>query len=173
MFAADGPNNPESPASIPVVINEIMYHPYHPSPGVEDIKQEYIELFNRGTEPVNLSRWRISNGVDFVFPNVTLGAGQYLVVAADVDVFKAKYPSVTNVVGGWVGHLSNNGEAIEIVDEAGELIDKVHYADEGDWAVRELGPVDHGHRGWVWSDQHDGKGSSLELINANMPNDYG
>jgi hypothetical protein len=171
--AVVGPDNPESSASIPVIISEIMYHPYHPSPGVEDIKQEYIELFNQGTEPVNLSGWQISNGVDFVFPNVTLGAGQYLVVAADVDTFKTKYPSISNVVGGWVGRLSNSGETIELVDDAGVRIDRVSYADEGDWAVRELGSLDHGHRGWVWSDLHDGGGSSLELINANMPNDYG
>ena len=171
--AAVGPDNSEASASIPVIINEIMYHPYHPSPGVEDIKQEYIELFNRGTEPVNLSGWRISNGVDFVFPNVTLGAGEYLVAAADVDTFKTKYPSISNVVGGWAGRLSNRGETIELVDDAGVRIDRVSYADEGDWAMRELGPLDHSHRGWIWSDLHDGGGSSLELINANMPNDYG
>jgi hypothetical protein len=72
-----------------------------------------------------------------------------------------------------VGRLSNNGEAIEILDDAGVQIDRVRYADEGDWAVRELGPVDLGQRGWVWSSEHDGGGKSLELINANMPNEYG
>ncbi|MBN2592732.1 MAG: CotH kinase family protein, partial [Sedimentisphaerales bacterium] len=150
-----------------------MYHPYHPSPGIEDIKQEYIELFNRGTNPVSLSGWQISDGVDFVFPAVTLEAGQYIVVAADVDTFKAKYPSIGNVIGDWVGRLSNKGEAIELVDNEGVRIDKVRYADEGDWAVRELGQQDYGHRGWLWSDSHDGGGSSLELINVNMPNEYG
>ena len=172
-LAAPTPGKSNSSAPISVVINEIMYHPYHPVPGPEDIRQEYIELFNRGTGPVNLSGWRISNAVDFVFPDVTLGAGGYLVVAADVDIFKAKYPAVNNVIGNWVGHLSNNGETIEVLDNAGVQIDRVHYADEGDWAVRELGPVDLGQRGWVWSDQHDGGGSSLELINANMPNEFG
>jgi hypothetical protein len=172
-LAADGLEDPNLSAPVSVVINEIMYHPYHPVPGAEDVRQEYIELFNRGTEPVNLSGWQISDGVDFVFPDVTLGAGQYLVVAADVDTFKTKYPSISNVVGGWAGRLSNRGETIELVDDAGVRIDRVNYADEGDWAVREMGPLDHGHRGWVWSDLHDGGGSSLELINASMPNEYG
>jgi hypothetical protein len=53
------------------------------------------------------------------------------------------------------------------------IIDRVEYADEGDWAVRQLGPVDNYHRGWVWSDAHDGNGKSLELINPAMPNEYG
>jgi hypothetical protein len=156
-----------------LVINEIMYHPYHPDTEPEDIRKEYIELFNRGSEPVSLTGWRISNGVDFVFPDVTLGAGEYLVVAADADTFKANYPSISNVVGGWAGRLSNRGEAIEILDDAGVWIDRVSYSDEGDWAVRELGPEDYTHRGWVWSNQHDGGGNSLELINAGMPNEYG
>jgi hypothetical protein len=72
-----------------------------------------------------------------------------------------------------VGRLSNSGESIEILDNTGVQIDSVRYADEGDWAVRELGPEDYTHRGWAWSNQHDGGGSSLELINAGMPNNYG
>jgi hypothetical protein len=172
-LAAPTPGRSNSSVPISVVITEIMYHPYHPVPGAEDTRQEYIELFNHGSELVNLSGWRISNGVDYVFPDVTLGAGQYLVVAADVDIFKAMYPSVNNVIGGWVGRLSNKGEAIEILDDAGVRINGVRYADEGDWAVRELGPLDLGQRGWIWASEHDGGGSSLELINVNMPNDYG
>ena len=172
-LAAPTPGKSNSSAPISVVITEIMYHPYHPDPGVEDIKQEYIELFNRGSEPVSLSGWRISNGVDFAFPDVILGAGEYLAVAADVDIFTTMYPWVSNFVGGWVGRLSNRGEAIEILDDTGVQIDRVRYADEGDWMVRELGPLDRGHRGWMWAVEHDGGGKSLELIKADMPNEYG
>ncbi len=158
---------------IEVLINEIMYHPYHPTPGAENISVEYIELFNRGSNSVNLAGWQFNNGVDFLFPDITLGARDYLVVAANVNTFTAKYPGVINVIGGWNGRLSNSGETIELVDNMGVRIDRVRYADEGDWAVRELGPVDHGHRGWVWSNEHDGGGKSLELINPILPNEYG
>ncbi len=163
-----------------LVINEIMYHPYHPVPGVENVLEEYIELLSvrspqdgPGAAEVKLAGWRLRNGVDFVFPDITLRAGQYLVVAADVATFKVKHAHVNNVVGNWQGKLSNSGETIELVDDSGVRIDRVRYADQGDWAVRELGPDDHGHRGWLWSNQHDGGGKSLELINAAMPNEYG
>ncbi|MHC4207268.1 MAG: lamin tail domain-containing protein, partial [Planctomycetota bacterium] len=172
-IATPTPGKSNTSAPISVVITEIMYHPYHSESAPEDIRAEYIELFNRGTEPVSLLGWRISNGVDFVFPDMMLGAREYLAVAADVDIFKTVYPSVSNVVGGWEGRLSNRGEAIEILDDTGVLIDSVPYADEGDWMVRELGPVDRGHRGWVWAASHDGGGQALELINADMPNEYG
>ncbi len=173
VFRASTPGRPNTAEPVEVVINEVMYHPYHALNTPENIGQEYIELFNRGAESVNLSGWGLSDGVDFTFPQVVLGAGQYLVVAADVNVFIAKYPGVSNVVGGWDGRLSNMGEAIELVDATGVRIDWIHYADEGDWAVRQLGPVDRSHRGWEWSDAHDGSGKSLELINPAMPNEYG
>jgi hypothetical protein len=173
VFRASTPGRPNTAEPVEVVINEIMYHPYHALNTPENMGQEYIELFNHGAEPANLAGWRFTNGVDFLFPEVTLGAGQYLVVAADVNVFIAKYPGVSNVVGGWDGRLSNMGEAIELVDATGVRIDWIHYADEGDWSVRQLGPVDRSHRGWEWSDAHDGGGKSLELINPAMPNEYG
>jgi hypothetical protein len=173
VFASSTPGASNTAGPVEVIINEIMYHPYHALNTPENIGQEYIELFNRGAESVNLSGWRLSDGVDFTFPQLILGAGQYLVVAADVNAFIAKYPGVSNVVGGWVGRLSNSGEAIELVDAAGVRMDYVRYADEGDWSVRQLGPVDHGHRGWLWSDEHDGGGKSLELINPVLPNEYG
>ncbi len=161
-----------------IVISEIMYHPGHVPNTPENLRQEWIELFNPGTQAVDLTGWRFSDGVEFVFPTASVGAGKYLVVAADVSTFKAKYPSVTNVVGGWTGWLSNSGEKLELVDDAGEVADSVKYADEGEWAVRELGPAESGndgtrHRGWQWSDAHDGGGKSLELLNPALPNEFG
>ncbi|MBE0534372.1 MAG: lamin tail domain-containing protein [Phycisphaerae bacterium] len=157
-----------------ILITEIMYHPYNAAhPLVEDIREEYIELHNRGFRAVDLEGWRISEGVDYTFGEVIIGPGEYLAVAADVETFAAKYPGVTNVVGGWVGRLSNSGETIELTTAAGKVIDRVSYADQGEWARRKLGPVDYSHRGWIWADDHDGEGKSLELISMSMPNEYG
>ena len=161
-------------SSFDIIINEIMYHPYHAVNFPENTGAEYIELFNRGAEPINLSGWRFSNGIDFVFPDgLSLEAGEYLVVASDIETFEELYPDIDNVIGGWKGRLSNSGEKIELVDDIGTIIDTIVYADEGDWAVRQLGPVDSEHRGWEWSNSHDGGGKSLELINPSFTNEYG
>ncbi|HEU0039675.1 MAG TPA: lamin tail domain-containing protein, partial [Verrucomicrobiae bacterium] len=151
-----------------VLINEIMYHP-----ASEDIREEYIELLNTGATNVTLAGWRFSKGVQFTFPNVTLAAGGYLVVAADVTVFANKYPGVANVIGNWNGRLSNNRNGIDLEDATSNRVDSVGYADEGDWAVRRRTPPDHSHLGWTWFAEADGFGKSLELINANLPNDQG
>src|SRR5437762_269747 len=66
-------------AAASIVINEIHYNP--------DLKTEhveFIELFNAGTNTVDLSGWYFSDGVSFTFPNGTfLAPGGYLVVAQD------------------------------------------------------------------------------------------
>jgi len=173
VFSSATPGKSNTGQVAGVTITEIMYHPYHGLYEPEDLGQEYIELLNRGAHPVNLAGWRFSDGVDFVFGDVTLAAGEYLVVAANVNAFTAAYRQADNITGGWTGRLSNGGEAIELTDAQGKVIDRVPYADEGDWAARELGPEDHGHRGWMWSDAHDGGGKSLELINPALGNEYG
>ncbi|MCI0746014.1 MAG: lamin tail domain-containing protein [Verrucomicrobia subdivision 3 bacterium] len=152
-----------------VIINEIMYHP-----SSENVLEEYIELHNRAGTNVNLGGWRFSNGVEFTFaPNTILPANGYLVVAAHRQTFTNKYPGVLNVVGNWVGILSNTRNDIDLDDAGGNRIDSVEYADEGDWAIRQRGPLDRGFRGWVWYKEHDGLGKSLELINPALPNEHG
>ncbi|HTD85706.1 MAG TPA: CotH kinase family protein, partial [Candidatus Binatia bacterium] len=153
-----------------IVINEIMYHP-----SSQNVREEYIELLNVGTNTVPLRGWRVSKGVDFTITNeVSLAPGAYLVITADLPTFRARYPSVTNVVGGWTGVLANGGEEVQIEDAGGNNVDSVVYANEGDWATRQRGPLmQNNHRGWVWLAEHDGLGRSLELINPRTSNNSG
>ena len=152
----------------PVLMNEIMYHPIS-----ENNLEEYIELFNAGTNTVDLAGWRFVAGVRFTFPEVTIAPGAFLVVAANEAAFTNKYPAVKNYVAGWDGVLSNSGQLIELADAQGQQQDSVRYADDGDWAVRVRDTVDFGHAGWTWRADHDGFGKSLELINPALPNKYG
>src|SRR5688572_12184419 len=170
-----------------VVVNEIMYHPASENP-----REEYIELWNRGASAVNLTGWRLTGGVDYSFPsNTTINAGAYLVVSAHKASFLAKYTAVpsarvvgdwvvlrtTNVVGttitNWENILSNTRNTINLRNATNILVDTVTYADEGDWAIRQRGFDHFGRRGWIWNKDHDGLGKSLELINADLPNDFG
>lgn len=152
-----------------VLINEIMYHP-----SSEQTGEEYIELYNPGTNSVSLAGWRFSKGISLVFSNnAVIQPGGYLVLVANRGVFQIKYPNVTNVVGDWQGVLSNQGEEIELENAMGQAVDSVTYADEGDWALRERGPLMNGHRGWEWLAEHDGLGKSLELVSPQLSNNSG
>lgn len=172
-FLSPTPNAPNTAAPVAdptrnVLISEIMYHP-----SSNNDLEEYVELVNAGAASVTMTGWQFTSGFSFTFPATVLAAGQRLVVARDVATFSAKYPGVANVVGGWTGQLSDGGESITLQDAGGGTIDRVEYADEGDWSYRAEGPLDAGHRGWVWADDHDGGGRSLELVNVNLPNEYG
>ena len=96
-----------------------------------------MELFNRGTSRSTCGAGSSRAAISFTFAEDTLlEPGAYLVVAADLAAFGARYPVVANVVGGWTGQLANGGEQIELRNAAGEVQSEVTYSDGGDWAVR-------------------------------------
>jgi hypothetical protein len=104
-----------------VVINEI-----HFNPDVKTEPVEFIELFNAGSNTVDLSAWRFSEGVNFTFPQSTqLPAGGYLVVAQDPLALQSKFGA--SALGPWTGTLNNNGDKIVLRDAAGNVADEVDY----------------------------------------------
>src|SRR6266496_2608771 len=46
-----------------VVINEIMYHP-----PTTNLLEEWFEIYNPGTNAVDLSGWQVTKGIQFTFP---------------------------------------------------------------------------------------------------------
>ncbi|MFM1769163.1 MAG: Inner spore coat protein [Verrucomicrobiota bacterium] len=160
--------NPGAVFSDKLLITEVMYLPLS-----KLTNDEWIEIRNTDTAPLNLNGWRFTKGVTFTFPNVSVPAGGHLVVAANTNAFRTRYPAVTNVVGPFVGNLGNNGETLRIETDTGEKVNEVEYATEGDWAFRQRGLVVGGYRGWVWNQPADGFGPSLELVQPGLPNTSG
>lgn len=108
-----------------VVINEIMYAPSSPS-------NEFIELYNRSSEAVQLSRLQYADdGRDFspVTPTDSLlEPGAYAVLARDTTAFKQNFPSVGFLApDGWDA-LNNGGDTVVLRDApSGTVIDEVPY----------------------------------------------
>jgi spore coat protein H len=112
-----------------VVINEIMYHP----PGGRSNLQ-YVELFNRGSAPVDLSQWAFTKGVHFTFPAGThLEGGGYLVIARDKAAFANAYGPQIPVLGNFSGKLSHQSERLELANRQNQRVDSVKYADRDGW----------------------------------------
>jgi hypothetical protein len=125
-------------------ITELMYHPTEPN----DPCQEYIELKNIGTTTLNLNLVKFTEGVHFTFPNMTLTAGDYVLVVEDINAFVARYGSGKNVAGQYTGNLANNGERIRLEDAIGRTIHDFNYSDG-------------------WQDATDGEGFSLNIFDVN------
>jgi len=104
-----------------MIISEFL-----PNPVGKDTDGEFIELFNDGLKPANLSGWKIkdASGKIFTFGNQTLGAGQYLALSY-------KTTKIT---------LNNDAETLYLYDASGKLVDKAAFsgtAPEGKSFVRE------------------------------------
>jgi regulation of enolase protein 1 (concanavalin A-like superfamily) len=136
-----------------IVINELMYDPIS---GNDD--DQFIELYNQGTNTVNLANWKVVSGINFTIPTgVTLAPGSYLVLGRNLTNLLAKYPnlSAANTLGNYSGKLSHDGERIALAmpqvlngtNTVYVLEDEVTYGTGGRWGQ--------------WS---AGGGSSLELI---------
>ncbi len=96
---------------------------------------EWIELYNQSSETIDLSGWTLQEGIQFEFPaNTRLGAGEYLVVAADAEALAAIHPEV-RIVGNFSGSLSDHDDLLRLVDANKNLADEVHYYESGRWPV--------------------------------------
>ncbi|MBK7998289.1 MAG: lamin tail domain-containing protein [Verrucomicrobia bacterium] len=82
------------------MINEFLAENLNSLEDSEGEKQDWIELRNTGTAPINLNGWSLSDEPTtpskWVFPNLTLGAGQHLIVFASGKDRKTTASNATN-----------------------------------------------------------------------------
>lgn len=130
----------------PLVINEVMYHP---AAGYD----EFVEIYNLSGSTVALydpafptNQWKL-NGLGYTFSNnITLGAGQYLLLV-DIDpaTFRSKYtvPATVQILGPFAGNLQDSGERLQLMrpdspDTNGVpyiVVDEVRYNDRLPWPL--------------------------------------
>ena len=107
-------------------ITEVMYHPLRG-------RSEFLELKNTGTETLNLSGVKISEGIRFTFPEgFQLAPGTFVVLAENAEDFNEQYPDLT-LGGVYDGRLSNGSEKIELIDSLGKPFLSLTYSDQPPW----------------------------------------
>ncbi len=134
-----------------IVINELMYHPIS---GNDD--DQYVELYNKGTNTVNLAGWQFTAGITFTFPNISIAPNGYLTVARNLTNLFAKYSNLNglNTVGNYSGKLSHGGEQVTLsMPQTLNTNTAILVAED---------QVTYG-TGGRWGEWADGGGSSLEL----------
>jgi len=102
-----------------IVISEISYNP--PESGTDTL--EYLEIHNAGDTVYSLNGHKIAKGITFSFPDTTIAAGAYIIVAKNTNSFLNAYGLQ---VFGWSADplstsnaLNNTGELVELVDDNG------------------------------------------------------
>ena len=120
-----------------VLFTEIMYAPAGGKP-------EFIEVFNMSMTPLDMAKWRFSDGVIYEFPDFNPGAVQahflkplerIVVSAADEATTRAAYGigATVRVFGPWTGALDNGGERVTLNDKNGVIMASVGYGNGGRW----------------------------------------
>lgn len=142
-----------SPLIGPVIINEIHYHPPDLG-GADNIRDEFIELHNITTNPVDISGWKLKGGSGYTFsPGTTLRPGDYILIVgfnpeletSMLDAFRLSLavPQGTRIYGPFIPKLANDTESIELGRPGipvGDItpyvnLDKVEYQDFAPWPV--------------------------------------
>ncbi len=112
--------------------------------------EEWIELYNRGADAIDLSQWSLAGTVDFLFPTgVVVAPDGYLVIARDAITLRAKWPEVAaQIIGDFSGRL-HDGDTLMLQDAVGNAVDRIRIHERG---------------------FSDGGGSSVELIDPRADN---
>ena len=114
-----------------VRISEFVYD----APGSDD-KHEWIEIFNAGRTPVDISRWKISDGSRHVLNappkngsvgTTTLQPSTFAILVDNAMAFAALYPSVAVSIIDTSINLPNAGGTISLIDASGKVADSVSY----------------------------------------------
>lgn len=141
--------NGTSAGDLDVVIDEIHYNPLS-----GDADDEFLELHNAGTSPVDIGGWSFTEGISFTFaPGTIIAPHGFLVVCRDAARISQRYGMVP-LAGNYGGKLDNDGEIVTLRNAAGEVVSRVCYRPEGPWPSRP-----------------DGLGPSLELLDSTAPAD--
>lgn len=133
-------------ASSTLVINEIQ-----PWPSVTGL--EYVEIWNRGSVPVELPSLGLADdrlftsGPSVIRPVPTAGIllepGAYLVLVQDAGAFSSHFPGIHHVeVPGWPP-LNNGGDTVVLLDGS-EVLDAVPYRSAWRIAFAALERIDPG-----------------------------
>jgi len=153
-----------------VLINEIMADP-NPVVGLPD--EEYIELYNRSTFPVDLENWTLKAGSSLkIFPAFNLPAGGYVILSS------ADAQAALSVYGPFVGFpsfsLVNTGTTLTLSDPEGYVIHSVSYNDdwyrsdykkEGGWSLEQIDPMNPCGDKLNWTASNDASGGTPGRIN--------
>ena len=136
-----------------IVINEIMFQhavqTFTNGATPLDNPEQWLELFNRSSNVVDLTGWSLTGGISYQFPaGQTLAPDGYLVVAKDAIALRALYPAI-DILGNFGGRLSGKSDLVVLQDSSGNPANQVRYYD-----------------GAPWPENCNGAGSSLELRDA-------
>jgi predicted phage tail protein len=117
-----------------ISLNEMLFHPPAGLDGAE-----FVELYNRGAAPVDLSGWKFTHGISFTFPASTaIPAGGFLVVCRNRTLAASLFPGA-RLAGNYTGTLPRSGGRIRLETAGGIVVENFAYGTAEGWPVEARG----------------------------------
>jgi hypothetical protein len=161
-----------------IILTEIFADPT-PQIGLPDA--EFIELYNRSANPIDLAGWKLTDGSSTAtLPSRIILPGQYLILTSNANA--PLYNTFGNALGAAnFPTLNNAGEALWVYAPGNQLIDSVNfnlswYADEdkqaGGWTLEliDVNNICGEENNWTASEAiTGGTPGAVNSVNTNKP----
>jgi hypothetical protein len=157
-----------------VIVTEIMADQ---SPSIDLPEAEFIEIYNRGQNPVDLLEWTIADdGEPVSLGSYILLPKRYLILCTTSQA--QRLSSFGNVLGvANFPSLNNSGDYVVLKDREGVLIDSVHYdvswykdqseqKKDGGWTLEIIDPENICAEKENWTASEDVKGGTPGVENS-------
>ncbi len=157
-----------------IIVNEIMYAPLGGEP-------EWVELFNRTEEPVNLKNWKVSDVVTTpatatITSDVIIPSGGYLVLARDSSIFNYHRFIPSEVVKINLPVLNNDADGVVLRDNRGQTIDSVFYSSSwggaGGFSLERIDSEALSNLAGNWGSSLDIEQSTPGRVNSITPKEF-
>ena len=111
-----------------LVISEVMYHP---GGGSNDL--EFVELYNSQAIPEDISGYRLTGAVDYLFPsNTIVSARNFLVLGLNPALLQSAY-GLASIPGRYAGRLQNGSGTLRLRNRIGAVLLEMEYSGKFPW----------------------------------------
>ncbi|TSC84269.1 MAG: Nucleic acid binding OB-fold tRNA/helicase-type [Parcubacteria group bacterium Gr01-1014_13] len=136
-------------ANTDIIINEIGAY--------ATSTHEWIEIWNKGSEPVDLTGWKFwenntNHGLSVSSTDAVVSVGEYAVIVQDANQFILDYPFFLGSIfdSSWTS-LNESGEEIGLKDSEGNFIEQFTYISAPDYSLQRRDPflADYTSANWA------------------------
>ncbi|MEK9165676.1 MAG: PKD domain-containing protein [Patescibacteria group bacterium] len=126
--------------------------------------QEWLEIFNTGENPINISEWRLTEGFTESQPqgsrhkftayqgDLIIEPKEYAIIANEAESFIKKYPSFTwTLIDSSWSSLKESGELLRLIDDQGAVIEEFTYISAPDGVLQRIDPyaLNYAKDNWI------------------------
>ncbi len=157
-----------------VVINEIMADPT-PTVGLPDA--EYIELYNKSSNTINLNNFTLTIGNSIkTLPAYNLASGAYVLLVNPIS--SAAYntlPNLISLTGLSTSSLTNTGTSLVLKNNFGDILHQISYTDQwyldalkanGGWSIEQIDPNNPCGTNTNWRASENINGGTPGIVNS-------